>query len=62
MKAVLKLLALPTIFILPWLFMKLWDRETLILARLDEQPELLVLALLPGTLLFIVWMVKQLRK
>ena len=62
MNTILKLLALPTIFILPWFLMKANNSESLVQKSLTEQPLLLIILLLPGFIVFIGWFMKQLKR
>jgi hypothetical protein len=61
MVAALKILVLPSLFILPWLWMKAGNGETFVRELLASQPVLAGLALVPGAFLFIVWILKLLK-
>ena len=61
MVAALKILVLPSLFILPLLWMKLGNGETVVRELLINQPGLVGLTLVPGAFLFIVWILKHLK-
>jgi hypothetical protein len=62
MLTALKLLSLPFLFILPWLLMKVSDKETFVQQTLLDQPLLMGVLLLPGLVLSIGWILRGLRK
>jgi len=59
MIAALKILILPTLFILPWVLMKLTGGEKNIQEAITQQPLLVALALLPGVMILIRWLFKR---
>jgi hypothetical protein len=61
MVAALKILVLPSLFILPLLWMKLWNGETVVRGLLVNQPVLVGIALVPGAFFFILWIMKQIK-
>lgn len=61
MVSILKILALPSLFILPLLWMKLNNGETVVREWLASQPVWAGIALVPGAFMFVVWIMKQLK-
>jgi hypothetical protein len=57
-----KIISLPLLFILPWLWMKLSNGETLVQQVLTAQPALIGILLLPGIILSTIWLVNQLKR
>jgi hypothetical protein len=62
MVAALKILALPSLFILPWLWMKVSNAEPFVQKMLTNQPLLVGALLLPGIILSIVWIANQFKR
>ena len=57
----LKIISLPSLFILPWLLVMLSKAETSVQKALASQPLLVGALLLPGGILSIVWLINQLK-
>jgi hypothetical protein len=62
MIAALKILILPTLFVLPWVVMKLTNGEKIIQETMTHQPLLLILILLPSIIVSIRWIFKVFRR
>lgn len=58
----LKIISLPFLFILPWLLIMLSDREMFVQQTLINQPLLTSVLLLPGLVVFIVWILRGIRR
>lgn len=62
MVVALKMLILPALFILPWLLMKFTNQETHIWDALVQQPLLTGALLLPGVILALYYIIRQVRR
>lgn len=58
----LKILILPALFISPWVVMKLSNGDKFVQEIIDNQPILVILFLLPGIIISLVWVFRNLGR